>query len=102
MISMNQFIFALSDVLSAAISIVLYAIIIRAILSWIRPYNNGKLEIILEKVTEPLLGPLRTVLPPLGGMDLSPMVAIIALGVIKQIIQAFLYNLAYGGSQVFG
>lgn len=92
---MNQYIFALSDVISAAISIILYAIILRAILSWIRPYNNGKIEIILEKITEPMLGPLRRILPPIGGLDLSPLIAIILLGLVKQLIQAFLYNLAY-------
>lgn len=92
---MNQYIFAFSDVISAAISILLYAIILRAILSWIRPYNNGKIEIILEKITEPLLGPLRRILPPIGGLDLSPLIAIILLGLVKQLIQAFLYNLAY-------
>jgi YggT family protein len=61
------------------------AIFIRVILSWISPRPNT-LTILLEKITEPILAPLRRIIPRTGMFDLTPMVAIIIL----QLIATFL------------
>ena len=62
-----------------------FAIFIRVILSWFSPRPNA-LTVILEKITEPILAPLRRIIPRAGMFDLTPLVAIILL----QLIAAFL------------
>ncbi len=71
-----------------------FAIIIRALLSWVSidPYNP--LVQILFQITEPILAPLRRIIPPIGGMmDITPIVALIILQVLQAIIDsAFRYR----------
>lgn len=56
-----------------------YAIIIRAVLSFVDPYGQNPLARVLTQITEPLLGPARQVIPPIGGLDLSPLVVLIGM-----------------------
>ena len=62
------------------------AIFLRAILSWFSPGPNNILTSILYQVTEPLLSPLRRIIPRVGVMDLSPLVAIVVLQLIAYLI----------------
>lgn len=65
------------------------AIVVRMVLSWF-PASDGifaDLERLLRRVTEPLLGPLRRAIPPLGALDLSPLILLLFLQiVVMQII----------------
>lgn len=63
------------------------AIILRVVVSWFPGASRGPVGEILERVTEPVLGPIRRVLPPLGGLDLSPVVVIIGLNVLLQLLR---------------
>ena len=66
---------------------VLYAAIIgRVIISWINVSPNNPIVGIIYKVTEPILGPIRRMLPSMGGLDLAPMVALILVTVFQRII----------------
>jgi YggT family protein len=58
------------------------AIFLRTILSWIAPASTNTLVYILYKVTEPILAPLRRIIPRIGMLDFSPLVAIILLQLI--------------------
>jgi YggT family protein len=58
----------------------------RALLSWVDPGLRSPVGRILVDITEPILGPIRRVLPSAGGIDFSPIVAIIALQFIRQLI----------------
>jgi len=58
------------------------AIILRAILSWFAPSSTNRLVIILNRVTEPILAPLRRIIPRAGMIDFTPLVAIILLQLI--------------------
>ncbi len=57
-------------------------IIARAILSWFSPSPTNMLAVILYRVTEPLLAPLRRIIPRAGMIDFTPLVAIILLRLI--------------------
>ncbi|HZT08967.1 MAG TPA: YggT family protein [Chloroflexota bacterium] len=73
------------------------AIIGRALLSWfqLRPGNPFyPLAVILFQITEPILGPLRRILPPFGMIDLSPLVALLLLQVINSVLQQALVSAA--------
>ncbi|SFF48406.1 YggT family protein [Fontimonas thermophila] len=72
----------------AALTINLYTftIFVQAILSWFGPGVNNPASNILWSVNEPLLRPARRILPPLSGLDLSPLVVILLLQVINRLL----------------
>lgn len=77
---------SLSQLVELLFNIYLFAIIIGAILSWVgsRAYNSA--SSLLYRLTEPVLRICRRVLPPMGGIDLSPMLALIAIQLAKMLI----------------
>ena len=83
----------LVNLLNTVIDLLIIAIVARAILSFLVPLLGGNphpillgISQIVNQVTEPMLGPIRRVLPTMGVMDFSPMVAIIVLVVIKEVL----------------
>ena len=58
------------------------AIFGRAIMSWISPTGKDPLSSVLYQVTEPILKPVRQIMPSTGVLDLSPLVALILLNVV--------------------
>jgi YggT family protein len=76
----------LVQLLAVLIQIMVFAILARSILSWF-PMNPGNaVTNVLMGITEPILSPLRRVLPRFGMIDLSPMVAIILLMVVSRVL----------------
>jgi YggT family protein len=69
-----------------------YAVILlaRVLLSWVQVDPNNQLVKIIYQLTEPLLAPIRRILPQNGGVDFSPMVALVVLLVAEQIVVMFL------------
>ena len=70
----------------AFLQILLWATVARSLLSWFPIDQASPLYQILYKVTEPLMNPIRRVLPTMGMMDLSPMAVIIMLIVVQQVV----------------
>lgn len=68
---------ALADTASLFISIMMYAIIIQALLSWMQP--NSPVNFILYKITMPIMRPMQRICPMVGGIDISPIPALILL-----------------------
>ena len=64
-----------------------FAILIRAILSWFPIRSDNPIKIVVEKITEPILTPIRNVLPRTGPLDLSPMAAIMILFAVMSILR---------------
>uniref|UniRef100_A0A7C4NVT5 YggT family protein n=1 Tax=Thermodesulfobacterium geofontis TaxID=1295609 RepID=A0A7C4NVT5_9BACT len=75
------------------LSIYIWIIIARAIISWITPYPYHPLVRFLYKVTEPILAPIRKIIPPIGGIDISPVIVIFIIFIIKNLLHRFLINL---------
>jgi len=66
--------------LAVLINLYIVSILVQALLSWLGPQQYNPLAIILWRMNEPLLRPVRRILPPIGGtFDLSPLVLIVAL-----------------------
>jgi YggT family protein len=61
-------------------------IIARAIMSWFSPRPTNMLAIILFRITEPLLAPLRRIIPRVGIFDFTPLVVIILLQLIANLL----------------
>ncbi|HEX2140884.1 MAG TPA: YggT family protein [Candidatus Limnocylindria bacterium] len=57
----------------------------RVLVSWTNPTGGGGLTAFLYQATEPMLAPIRRVIPPTGGIDWSPMIAILLLGVFTRL-----------------
>ncbi len=77
-----DFLFAFIGLLCDVLTI---AILLRTILSWFSPRPTNILVIILHRLTEPILAPLRRIIPRVGRLDFSPLVAIILLQVIRSL-----------------
>ena len=69
--------FAVRSLLRLAVYIMIGALILQAVLSWINPYSP--LAAPIYQLTRPLLDPIRRILPSISGIDLSPLVAILLL-----------------------
>lgn len=54
----------------------------RVLMSWISPRFDSPLGRLLYEATEPILAPIRRILPPMGMIDFSPIVAFIVLGIV--------------------
>ena len=76
----------LGYLLYGAISIYILLIIIRIVFSWGRVSYSNRIMRFLIDVTEPLLGPLRRIIPPLGWIDISPIVAFLILWLFQAAI----------------
>lgn len=74
-----------ADLLQLTLNVYLFAILIRVILSWISPYPNAASRV-LTTLTEPLLRPARRLIPPVGGVDLSPMAVMIGLVLVNMLV----------------
>lgn len=64
----------------------LFAIFAQIILSWLAPQNNNPAIGILYQITEPILKPARNLIPPMGGLDLSPILVILGIQVIDLLL----------------
>ena len=69
------------------------AIFLRIMLSWIPVNPYGRFMQILYQVTEPVLAPFRRIIPPLGMVDFSPIVALMVLGLVQRIVLNVLMRL---------
>ncbi|TFJ38887.1 YggT family protein [Carnobacterium divergens] len=71
-------------VLSEAINIYSILIVVYALLSWLPGAYNSKLEEILARLCEPYLDVFRRIIPPIGGISFSPIVALIVLSLVNR------------------
>ena len=71
---------------SLVLTLLFWAILIRAILSWVQPDPRNPIVQFLERVTGPILYPLQRIIPSLGGIDLSPLVAMLLIELIKGLL----------------
>lgn len=74
------------DILCQLVGWYQIAIVVRIVLSWF-PSPQGFMASVqywMARITEPVLGPVRRALPPLGGLDLSPIVVLLFLSIVVQ------------------
>jgi YggT family protein len=91
----NAMLFALLRVVNLILNFYVWALIISAILSWLVAFNiintnNRFVQTVgdfLYRITEPVLRPIRRIVPPVGGFDLSPLVLILIIYFIQYFIQ---------------
>ncbi len=85
---------AVPELVEAVINLFFWAILIQAILSWIHPGVYNPVSALLHSLTLPLLRPAQRLIPPVGGLDLSPMAVMIGLILLKMLLLPPLRTLA--------
>lgn len=75
------------------LTLLFWAILIRAILSWVQPDPRNPVVQFLDRLTGPILYPLQRIIPPIGGIDLSPLVAMLLIELIKGLLVHAILNL---------
>ncbi|MEX0431136.1 YggT family protein [Spiribacter insolitus] len=83
-----------AELISLLLNVYLIAIVVRAILSWVNPSDYNPATTVLLGLTEPVIRPFRAIIPPIGGVDLSPLAAIIAIQILKMLIMPPLDRIA--------
>lgn len=78
------------ELLKLLINIYLWGVVIQAVLSWFNPDPYHPASRLLAQLTEPVLRPARRLLPPISGLDLSPMLVVVALIFISLLLQDLL------------
>ncbi len=74
------------DLVALVIDIGFFAVLVMAILSWVAPSGPNPAMEVLQRITDPLVRPVRRVIPLIGGVDLSPLVVLIGLQVLKMLL----------------
>ncbi len=87
---------SVSEVLSIATWILIWAILISAVLSWISIQRHHPLAQLVEEIASPVLRPFRRILPSLGGLDLSPILALLALNLVLGLVVHPIQDLGRG------
>jgi YggT family protein len=89
---------ALTNLINTVISVYIWLLIAWVVLSWLVAFNviNTRNQIVyrigdfLNRITEPALRPIRNVLPNFGGIDISPVILILALYFVRDLVNEYL------------
>ena len=77
-------------ILAPALQIVGYAflacLVVRAIFSWFEPYPRNQIHRFTFQITEPVIAPVRRILPPMGGFDISFTIVMFAVLLLVQLV----------------
>lgn len=87
-------ILSIAELLSLAIHVFIFSILIQVIISWVNPGMYNPVMGLLHSLNEPLLAPARRVIPPISGLDLSPIAVIIFLQLVSMLAVAPMHDLA--------
>ncbi len=86
---------AVAQILDIILGFYIWVIIIRALISWVNPDPYNPVVRFLYRVTEPVLYRIRRVVPIMGGMDLSPVIAIFAIIFIRRFFITTMLEIAF-------
>ncbi len=96
MFVLGNIILGIAKVLDVVLNIYMWVIIIRALISWVNPDPYNPIVQMLTKVTEPVLGPIRKLVPPYKvGIDFSPLIAILAIIFLQYAVINTLYRIGH-------
>ncbi len=95
MFVVSNLIEAFATLLDLVLTLAMWIIIIRALLSWVSPDPYNPIVRFLYSATEPILKPIQRRLPPMGGIDLTPIIAIFAIIFLKAFVVQTLHDIAF-------
>lgn len=74
-------------ILDVVLKIYFWSLIIMIVASWIAPGSGHPALVLINQIVEPIMQPFRKVLPPMGGLDLSPILAFIVIQVLEVVVK---------------
>ena len=90
----GNFIHAVAVLLSYVLTIYIWIIIIRVLISWVNPDPFNPIVQILHRLTDPALEPVRRRLPDFGGLDVSPIVVLLVIFFLQNFLVTSLMDMA--------
>ncbi len=94
MFLISNFMYGIGVILSYLLTIYIWIIIIRALLSWVNPDPYNPIVQILYRLTEPILAPVRYRMPDIGGIDASPIVLLLIIFFLQSFLVQSIFDLA--------
>ena len=85
-LNLMVFAWAIPELVRLAFNVFIFSILIQVILSWVNPGAYNPATALINSLTEPVLRPVRKIIPPMGGLDLSPMAAMIGLYLLQMLL----------------
>jgi len=85
---------AIATLMDMVLWLAMWLIIIRALISWVSPDPYNPIVRFIDQATDPILRPIQRALPPMGGIDLSPLIAIFAIIFLQSFIVRTLHDVA--------
>ncbi|MZR62986.1 YggT family protein [Alcanivorax sp. DP30] len=79
--------YTLRELASVLLDFVFWTVLIRVILSWVAPDPYSPVVRIIVQITEPIMAPVRKLLPPMGGFDLSPLFVLLGIQLLQILFQ---------------
>jgi YggT family protein len=95
MFVLGNFIIALARIIEIVLTLYMWIIIFRAVISWVNPDPYNKIVILLYRLTEPVLRPVRRILPLRNvGIDISPLIVILVIVFLQYFLVESVISLA--------
>jgi len=95
MFILSNFIIAVAKVTDIALTVYMWIIIFRALLSWVNPDPYNQIVIIMHRITEPVLAPIRRMIPMRNlGLDFSPIIVLLIIMFLKYFLVEVLIQAA--------
>ncbi len=95
MFVLSNLVAALAQLLSACFTIYTWILVIRVLITWVSPDPFNPIVQFLIKATDPVLEPLRKVIPPIGPLDISPVVAMLVLQALQHFVVRTLFDISF-------
>ncbi|MGQ9424919.1 YggT family protein [Gilvimarinus sp. F26214L] len=99
---LNALIWAFVGLISLTLNIFFVALLVMIIASWIAPMSHHPILILIHQLVEPAMAPFRKIIPPLGGLDITPIFAFLAIQVCRVLLGHFAQSVALPPAIVLG
>ena len=95
MFILGNLIIALAKITDVVLMALGWCILLRALISWVNPDPFNPIVQFLNRVTEPILYRIRRIVPPISGIDISPVVAFLLIISLQLFLVKTLYDIGY-------
>jgi YggT family protein len=93
LVILGIFVYAVAVMLDMIINVIIFIVVVRAILSWISPDPRNPIVLSIYAISEPILRPIKRIIPSTGMIDLSPVIVILLMVLLKVVLIGPLFGL---------
>lgn len=84
------------NIVDIAFRVLIWLIIIRVLLSWVRHDPHQPIFKFIYDVTSPVMRPFHRIIPPMGGIDFSPIIIVFVLSIVQRLVHDILFRILTG------